>query len=78
MRASLRLGALGLFLSGIVAGCGGTNVEQGVPRDVDFSKDYSPAAKPLTFDPKGATVAKQKAAAFEKEAAAKEKAAANP
>jgi hypothetical protein len=74
MRASLRLGVLGLYLAGVVAGCGGANVEQGVPRDVDFSKDYSPAAKPLTFDPKGATLAKKKAAEDEK-AAEKDKAA---
>lgn len=34
-----------------MSGCDGNKTGEGVPKNVDMTKDYSPMAKPLTFNP---------------------------
>jgi hypothetical protein len=41
-----------VVVAGVSGGCDGTKAKEGVPDKVDFSKDHSPAAKPIGIDPK--------------------------
>ncbi len=63
---------LGLVAGGLV-GCG-SKIPEGVPKNVDMSKDYSPAAKPFSFSPSD----QAKAAAASKKAAAEDASKAEP
>lgn len=54
-RVILSIGAavtLGTFLAIAAPGCGGSSVEEGVPANVDFSKDYTPQVDMPGMSPK--------------------------
>jgi hypothetical protein len=50
MRYGVRLAAAAWVAAGGLLGCGG-GIKEGTPPKIDMSKNYSPAAKPLTFAP---------------------------
>jgi len=53
-----------LFALGIAAlpGCGGTNIQEGPPKNVDMTKDYSPKVEMPGMSPKMQSEAAQKKA----------------
>jgi hypothetical protein len=48
----LSLAVAGLFLAVAGSGCGGSGVEEGVPANVDLTKDYTPQVNMPGMSPK--------------------------
>jgi hypothetical protein len=73
MRHLGRRAAAAAILAGVLAGCGGGSIKEGMPKNIDMSKNYMPAAKPFAFSPADykKADAKGKAAAVAAEATPK-------
>lgn len=63
MSALSRVSVTGVFLASFgLAGCGGGGPDEGIPKDVDMSKSYTPQVEMPGMTPKAAFQAHKKAA----------------
>jgi len=65
MRIYVKLGVLALAMVG-TAGCGGSDMSEGIPQNVDMTKDFSPKVDMPTMSPKVQQQSKKAAAAAAK------------